>query len=175
MQNILMDGVEKEDRTGTGTYSLFGPQLEFDLSKYAMPLITTKKVHWPSVLHELLWFIKGDTNLKYLHENNVHIWDEWADPEGELGPVYGKQWRSWPSENGNIDQLLEVQQRIKDNPDCRRLIVSSWNVGELHKMALPPCHLLFQFYVAEGELSCKVYQRSADIFLGKMYAQVKTS
>lgn len=161
LENTLMEGVEKEDRTGTGTFSLFGPQMEFPLIDNEIPLLTTKKIYWKAIVHELLWFIRGDTNIKYLNDHGVTIWDEWADLEGELGPVYGKQWRSWPTPEGNnIDQLLDVQNRIRNNPDDRRMIVSAWNVGEIHKMALPPCHLLFQFYVANGELSCKVYQRS---------------
>ncbi len=159
-------GVRKEDRTGTGTLSLFGHQMRFDLSD-GFPVLTTKKLHLRSIVHELLWFIAGDTNIKYLNENGVSIWDEWADEKGDLGPVYGHQWRSWPSPDGStIDQLKNVVGQIKSNPDSRRLIVSAWNVSEVEKMALPPCHCLFQFYVAEGKLSCQLYQRSADIFLG---------
>ena len=158
-------GTVKDDRTGTGTRSLFGHQLRFDLSR-GFPLLTTKRVHLKSVLHELLWFIRGDSNLAYLHEHGVSIWDEWADADGELGPIYGVQWRSWQSPTGAIDQLQGVVDEIRGNPSSRRLIVSAWNVGELSNMALPPCHLLFQFYVADGRLSCQLYQRSADIFLG---------
>jgi thymidylate synthase len=158
-------GTFKMDRTGTGTYSLFGYQMRFDLSE-GFPLVTTKKVHLRSIIHELLWFLKGDTNIKYLKDNKVSIWDEWADENGDLGPVYGAQWRSWPSENGPIDQIAKLVEMIKRNPDSRRLIVSAWNPAEVDKMALPPCHCLFQFYVADGKLSCQLYQRSADIFLG---------
>lgn len=166
LNRIQTEGVLKGDRTGTGTQSVFGHQMRFDLSQ-GFPLLTTKKVHWHSVVHELLWFIKGDTNVKYLQENGVRIWNEWADEQGELGPVYGHQWRSWTGPNGQvIDQLAEVVEQIKTNPDSRRLIVNAWNVGELDQMALPPCHLLFQFYVANGRLSCQLYQRSADAFLG---------
>lgn len=166
IQKILSEGVEKQDRTHTGTLSIFGHQMRFDLSK-GFPLVTTKKCHLRSIIHELLWFIKGDTNIGYLNENNVSIWDEWADEQGDLGPVYGKQWRSWESNDGRvIDQLQEVISEIKTNPDSRRLIVSAWNVGQLDKMALPPCHLLFQFYVQNNKLSCQLYQRSADVFLG---------
>ena len=166
LEKILLTGIEKEDRTGTGTFSIFGEQLRFDLRE-SFPLLTTKKIHLPSVIHELLWFIRGDTNIKYLNEHGVKIWDEWADPEGELGPVYGKQWRSWPTPDGEtIDQLSIIQDRIKTHPDCRRLIVSAWNVAELEKMALHPCHVMFQFYVSDGRLSCHLYQRSADVFLG---------
>lgn len=165
LNHIKENGVYKEDRTGTGTKSVFGYQMRFDLSK-GFPLLTTKKLHWKSIVHELLWFIKGDTNVKYLQDNGVRIWNEWADENGDLGPVYGKQWRSWKSENKVIDQLSDVIERIKDNPNDRRLIVSAWNVGELDKMALPPCHLLFQFYVADEKLSLQLYQRSADVFLG---------
>jgi thymidylate synthase len=158
--------VSKEDRTGTGTLSCFGFQSRYDLSK-GFPLLTTKKVHWKSVVHELLWFIKGDTNIAYLKENGVSIWDEWADENGELGPVYGKQWRSWTGADGKThDQIVELIEQIKKNPDSRRLIVSAWNVAELPKMALMPCHTIFQFYVADGKLSCQLYQRSADVFLG---------
>lgn len=165
MRHILDHGVDKSDRTGTGTRSVFGYQMRFDLQE-GFPLVTTKKVHTRSIFHELLWFLKGDQNIKYLHENGVSIWDEWADQNGDLGPVYGVQWRSWPSENGNIDQITKVIDQIKNNPDSRRLIVSAWNVAEVEHMALPPCHAFFQFYVAEGKLSCQLYQRSADVFLG---------
>ncbi|MDA7950874.1 MAG: thymidylate synthase [Pirellulaceae bacterium] len=166
LDKVLSQGTPKGDRTGTGTLSLFGHQMRFDLAK-GFPLLTTKKLHIRSILHELLWFIQGSTNTKYLKENNVSIWDEWADHEGNLGPIYGHQWRSWPKPNGQtVDQLATVISQIKTNPDSRRLIVSAWNVGQLEKMALPPCHLLFQFYVAEGKLSCQLYQRSADLFLG---------
>ena len=166
LRHILDNGVEKEDRTGTGTLSCFGYQLRFDLSE-GFPLLTTKKLHLRSIIHELLWFLKGDTNIKYLKENKVRIWDDWADENGDLGPVYGKQWRRWESEGGKvIDQIDEVVNQIKNNPDSRRIIVSAWNVGELEDMALMPCHCLFQFYVAEGKLSCQLYQRSADTFLG---------
>lgn len=166
IEHILTHGVPKEDRTGTGTLSVFGYQMRFDLSK-SFPMVTTKKLHLRSIIHELLWFIKGQTNIAYLKENGVSIWDEWADNNGELGPVYGKQWRSWPTADGRcIDQLSEVITQIKHNPDSRRLIVSAWNVGELDKMALAPCHALFQFYVANKKLSCQLYQRSADVFLG---------
>jgi len=159
-------GVEKKDRTGTGTKSVFGYQMRFDLSK-GFPLVTTKKLHLRSIIHELLWFLRGETNVDYLHQNNVSIWDEWADQEGNLGPVYGKQWRAWETRDGQlVDQISDLIQQIKTNPDSRRLIVSAWNVGEIPKMALPPCHLLFQFYVAHGKLSCQLYQRSADAFLG---------
>jgi len=166
MRRVLDGGVEKGDRTGTGTRSVFGHQMRFDLSE-GFPLVTTKKLHLRSIIHELLWFLKGDTNIAYLRENKVSIWDEWADENGDLGPVYGKQWRSWPTPDGRtVDQLSEVIARIKRDPDSRRHIVSAWNVGELDKMALPPCHAFFQFYVAEGKLSCQLYQRSADVFLG---------
>jgi len=158
-------GTFKADRTGTGTYSLFGWQMRFDLAQ-GFPLVTTKKVHLRSIIHELLWFLKGDTNIKYLRDNKVSIWDEWADENGDLGPVYGAQWRSWPSANGPIDQIAKLVEMIKRNPDSRRLIVSAWNPADVDKMALPPCHCLFQFYVADGKLSCQLYQRSADIFLG---------
>ena len=159
-------GTVKGDRTGTGTRSLFGHQLRFDLS-LGFPLLTTKRVHLKSVLHELLWFVKGSTNVSYLHDHSVSIWDEWADSEGELGPIYGFQWRSWPAPDGRaIDQLQGIVDQIRQNPDSRRLIVSAWNVGDLPRMALPPCHTLFQFYVADGRLSCQLYQRSADVFLG---------
>ncbi len=166
MQDILDNGADKEDRTGTGTRSVFGRQMRFDLSK-GFPLVTTKKLHLRSIIHELLWFLNGDTNTAYLKENGVSIWDEWADEKGDLGPVYGHQWRSWPTPTGDsIDQMSEVLQQIKNTPDSRRLIVSAWNVGQIPEMALPPCHLLFQFYVANGKLSCQLYQRSADFFLG---------
>jgi thymidylate synthase len=166
LQDILENGVEKTDRTGTGTISVFGRQLRFNLQQ-GFPLITTKKLHLRSIVYELLWFLKGDTNVRYLQEHKVHIWDEWADTEGNLGKVYGKQWRSWETRDGrSIDQISEVITQIKQTPDSRRLIVSAWNVGELDEMALPPCHLLFQFYVANNRLSCQLYQRSADVFLG---------
>ncbi len=166
MQRVLDEGIEKEDRTGTGTKSIFGHQMRFDLSK-GFPMVTTKKLHLKSIIHELIWFLSGDTNIKYLKENGVRIWDEWADEDGNLGPVYGHQWRSWPTADGrHIDQISNLIERIKTNPDCRRLIVSAWNVGEIENMALPPCHCFFQFYVADGKLSCQLYQRSADIFLG---------
>jgi thymidylate synthase len=166
MQRILDDGISKSDRTGTGTLSLFGAQMRFDLSQ-GFPLLTTKKLHLRSIIHELLWFLKGETNTRYLKENRVSIWDEWASPTGELGPVYGKQWRSWECPDGGVvDQITQVEQQIRSNPDSRRLIVSAWNVADVPKMALPPCHLLFQFYVANGKLSCQLYQRSADFFLG---------
>lgn len=163
---VLKNGTTKEDRTGTGTISVFGYQMRFDLSN-GFPLLTTKKLHLKSIIHELLWFLNGDTNVKYLQENGVRIWNEWADENGELGPVYGHQWRSWPDYNGNsIDQISNVINQIKNNPDSRRLIVSAWNVAEVENMALPPCHILFQFYVSNGKLSLQLYQRSADIFLG---------
>jgi thymidylate synthase len=166
MQHVLDHGMKKEDRTGTGTLSVFGYQMRFDLSA-GFPLVTTKKLHVRSIIHELLWFLKGDTNIKYLKENGVTIWDEWADENGELGPIYGYQWRSWPTpDGGSIDQISNLLRMIKQNPDSRRLIVSAWNVADLDQMALPPCHCLFQFYVADGKLSCQLYQRSADIFLG---------
>lgn len=166
IEHILHSGVEKSDRTGTGTLSVFGYQMRFNLSD-GFPLVTTKKLHMRSIIHELLWFLSGDTNIAYLHEHGVSIWDEWADLNGELGPVYGRQWRSWPTADGRtIDQLSEVLAQIKNNPDSRRLLVSAWNVGELDKMALAPCHALFQFYVANNRLSCQLYQRSADVFLG---------
>jgi thymidylate synthase len=166
LEHILQNGVKKEDRTGTGTISVFGYQMRFDLSE-GFPCITTKKLHLRSIIHELLWFLKGDTNIQYLKENNVSIWDEWADENGNLGPVYGSQWRSWPTADGrHIDQIKQVIDQLKNNPDSRRIIVSAWNVGEIEKMALPPCHAFFQFYVAEGKLSCQLYQRSADTFLG---------
>lgn len=163
---ILTTGVEKGDRTGTGTISCFGHQMRFDLSE-GFPLLTTKKLHLRSIIHELLWFINGDTNVKYLQDNNVRIWNEWADESGDLGPVYGKQWRRWEGADGTVhDQLSEVIDTIKNNPNSRRIIISAWNVGELNDMALMPCHCLFQFYVADGKLSCQLYQRSADVFLG---------
>jgi thymidylate synthase len=166
MTHVLEHGATKTDRTGTGTVSVFGYQMRFDLQK-GFPLLTTKKLHLKSILHELLWFLKGDTNIQYLTENGVHIWDEWADEKGNLGPVYGSQWRSWPTADGrHIDQITQVVNQIKTNPDSRRMIVSAWNVGEIDKMKLPPCHAFFQFYVADGKLSCQLYQRSADIFLG---------
>ncbi len=165
LEHILQNGVKKGDRTGTGTLSVFGYQMRFDLSE-GFPLVTTKKLHTKSIIHELLWFLKGDTNIGYLKQNGVRIWDEWADPEGNLGPVYGAQWRSWPAGNGHIDQISEIVTQIKNNPDSRRLMVSAWNVGQLKEMALPPCHVIFQFYVADGRLSCQLYQRSADTFLG---------
>jgi thymidylate synthase len=166
MRLVRTTGVKKEDRTGTGTLSVFGHQARYDLRR-GFPLVTTKKLHLRSIIHELLWFIRGETNIKYLHENKVTIWDEWADGNGDLGPVYGAQWRSWPKrDGGTIDQLADVIARIKKSPDSRRLIVTAWNPADVDKMALPPCHLLFQFYVAEGRLSCQLYQRSADIFLG---------
>jgi len=166
IQQIYDHGAIKEDRTGTGTRSVFGHQMRFDLAD-SFPLLTTKKLHLRSIIHELLWFLTGDTNIQYLRDNKVRIWDEWADEDGNLGPVYGHQWRSWQSTDGRvIDQISDVIGNIKSNPDSRRLIVSAWNVGDVDKMALPPCHLLFQFYVANGKLSCQLYQRSADVFLG---------
>jgi thymidylate synthase len=166
MKDILENGTKKTDRTGTGTLSVFGRQLRFDLSK-GFPLVTTKKLHLRSIIYELLWFLNGDTNIKYLKDNGVSIWDEWADENGELGPVYGHQWRSWPSPDGrSIDQITQVLNQIKQKPDSRRHIVTAWNPSEVDKMALPPCHALFQFYVADGKLSCQLYQRSADYFLG---------
>jgi thymidylate synthase len=166
LQHILDNGVQKSDRTGTGTLSCFGYQMRFDLQK-GFPLVTTKKVHLRSIIHELLWFLKGETNTRYLKENGVSIWDEWADENGELGPVYGKQWRSWEGKDGKlVDQVSELLTQIKKNPDSRRLIISAWNVADLPDMALMPCHTIFQFYVAEGKLSCQLYQRSADVFLG---------
>ena len=166
MRHVRDHGTRKEDRTGTGTVSVFGYQMRFDLSK-GFPLVTTKKCHLRSILHELLWFLKGDTNIRYLHDNKVTIWDEWADAEGNLGPVYGYQWRSWPAANGgSIDQISQVIEQLRNNPDSRRIIVSAWNVSDIENMALPPCHAFFQFYVADGRLSCQLYQRSADIFLG---------
>jgi thymidylate synthase len=166
LRHVLENGVKKEDRTGTGTISVFGYQLRCNLED-GFPLLTTKKLHTKSIIHELLWFLKGETNTKYLKENGVSIWDEWADENGNLGPVYGKQWRSWPTPDGkNIDQISALISQIKSNPDSRRLLVNAWNVGEIPQMALPPCHILFQFYVANGKLSCQLYQRSADLFLG---------
>lgn len=166
MDHILRVGAEKRDRTGTGTRSVFGYQMRFDLG-HGFPLLTTKKLHLKSIVHELLWFLAGDTNIKYLKDNGVRIWDEWADERGDLGPVYGHQWRSWPAQDGQtIDQIANVIDMIKRNPDSRRLIVTAWNPADVDKMALPPCHLLFQFYVANGRLSCQLYQRSADVFLG---------
>ncbi|MBK9327153.1 MAG: thymidylate synthase [Hydrogenophilales bacterium] len=166
LRHVLANGTRKDDRTGTGTLSVFGHQMRFDLGE-GFPLLTTKKVHLKSIIHELLWFLQGDTNIKYLKDNGVSIWDEWADEQGNLGPIYGYQWRSWPARDGrHIDQISEVLQTLKSNPDSRRIIVSAWNVGELPYMKLPPCHAFFQFYVADGKLSCQLYQRSADIFLG---------
>jgi thymidylate synthase len=166
MRHVRDHGTRKEDRTGTGTLSVFGHQMRFDLGS-GFPLVTTKKLHMRSIIHELLWFLRGDSNIKYLKDNGVSIWDEWASDGGELGPVYGVQWRSWPAPDGRtIDQISEVLREIRQNPDSRRLIVSAWNVGELDNMALPPCHMLFQFHVADGKLSCQLYQRSCDIFLG---------
>ena len=166
MKHILENGTKKEDRTGTGTLSVFGYQMRYDLNE-GFPCVTTKKLHLRSIIHELLWFLKGDTNIKYLKENKVSIWDEWADEYGNLGPVYGSQWRSWPTSDGDtIDQIKQIIQQIKETPDSRRIIVSAWNVGEIKNMALPPCHAFFQFYVADNKLSCQLYQRSADTFLG---------
>ncbi len=166
LRHVLANGVKKEDRTGTGTISVFGYQMRFNLEE-GFPLLTTKKVHTKSIIHELLWFLNGETNIKYLKDNGVRIWDEWADENGDLGPVYGSQWRSWPAPDGrHIDQISNLIHDIKTNPDSRRLIVSAWNPAEIGKMALPPCHCFFQFYVADGKLSCQLYQRSADIFLG---------
>ncbi len=166
MRHVQTHGVEKGDRTGTGTRSVFGYQMRFDLAE-GFPLVTTKKLHLRSIIHELLWFIRGETNIKYLHDNKVSIWDEWADANGDLGPVYGAQWRSWPTRDGGaIDQLAQVIRQIRKSPDSRRLLVTAWNPADVDKMALPPCHCLFQFYVANGKLSCQLYQRSADIFLG---------
>ncbi len=166
MQRVLDTGSPRRDRTGTGTLSVFGHQMRFDLRE-GFPVITTKKLHLKSIIHELLWFLRGDTNVRYLRENGVSIWDEWADERGELGPVYGRQWRSWPTaDGGTVDQMSDLIQRIRTDPDSRRLVISAWNVGELPRMALPPCHVLFQFYVLDGRLSCQLYQRSADIFLG---------
>jgi thymidylate synthase len=166
LERLLKDGLEKRDRTGTGTLSVFGHQTRFDLAK-GFPLVTTKKLHLKSIIYELLWFLNGDTNVGFLQQHGVHIWDEWADEKGDLGPVYGQQWRSWPKQDGGtIDQIAQVVADIKRNPDSRRLIVTAWNPADIEKMALPPCHCLFQFYVANGRLSCQLYQRSADIFLG---------
>lgn len=166
LQHIRENGTRKEDRTGTGTLSLFGHQMRFDLSR-GFPLLTTKKLHLRSIIYELLWFLRGDTNIRYLHEHNVTIWDEWADENGDLGHIYGYQWRNWPApDGGHIDQITRVVESIRMNPDSRRHIVSAWNVAEIDQMALPPCHALFQFYVADGKLSCQLYQRSADVFLG---------
>ena len=166
MRHVRDHGNKKEDRTGTGTVSVFGHQMRFDLAQ-GFPLVTTKKCHLKSIIHELLWFLSGDTNIKYLQENGVRIWNEWADENGDLGPVYGYQWRSWPAADGrHIDQISQVIEQIKNTPDSRRIIVNAWNVGEIDNMALPPCHMMFQFYVADGKLSCQLYQRSADIFLG---------
>jgi thymidylate synthase len=166
VQRVLSDGVEKRDRTGTGTRSIFGHQMRFDLAA-GFPLVTTKKLHLKSIIYELLWFLAGDTNVKYLNDHGVSIWDEWADARGDLGPVYGRQWRSWPTvSGGTIDQIADVVAAIRRNPDSRRLIVTAWNPADVDKMALPPCHCLFQFYVADGKLSCQLYQRSADVFLG---------
>jgi thymidylate synthase len=166
MEHVLADGVEKRDRTGTGTVSVFGYQMRFDL-RHGFPLTTTKKLHLKSIVYELLWFLAGDTNVKYLNEHGVTIWDEWADERGDLGPIYGHQWRSWPTKDGGtIDQIASLVTAIRRNPDSRRLVVTAWNPADVDKMALPPCHCLFQFYVAEGRLSCQLYQRSADVFLG---------
>lgn len=166
MQHVLDNGTQKHDRTGTGTISVFGYQMRFNLQE-GFPMVTTKKLHLKSIIHELIWFLSGDTNIKYLKDNGVKIWDEWADEDGNLGPVYGSQWRSWPKPNGEkIDQIAQIINTIKNNPDSRRIIVSAWNVAEVENMALPPCHAFFQFYVADGKLSCQLYQRSADIFLG---------
>jgi thymidylate synthase len=166
LERILADGIKKTDRTGTGTLSVFGHQMRFNLAD-GFPMVTTKKLHLKSIVHELLWFLNGDTNIKYLNDNGVRIWDEWADERGDLGPVYGRQWRSWPTRDGQtIDQIGEVVDAIRRNPDSRRLIVTAWNPADVARMALPPCHCLFQFYVAEGRLSCQLYQRSADVFLG---------
>ena len=166
MQHVLDTGTQKHDRTGTGTISVFGYQMRFNLQE-GFPMVTTKKLHLKSIIHELIWFLQGDTNIKYLKDNGVRIWDEWADEDGNLGPVYGSQWRSWPTPNGgHIDQITQIINTIKNNPDSRRIIVSAWNVAEIENMALPPCHAFFQFYVADGKLSCQLYQRSADIFLG---------
>ena len=166
MRHVLEHGAQKHDRTGTGTISVFGYQMRFNLEE-GFPMVTTKKLHLKSIIHELIWFLSGDTNIKYLKDNNVRIWDEWADENGDLGPVYGSQWRSWPTADGrHIDQISQIIKTIKENPDSRRIIVSAWNVGDIENMALPPCHAFFQFYVADGKLSCQLYQRSADIFLG---------
>lgn len=165
LDHILKYGTHKNDRTGTGTLSIFGYQMRFDLNE-GFPVLTTKKLHLKSIIYELLWFLRGDTNIKYLNSHGVSIWNEWADNQGNLGPVYGRQWRNWPSDNGSIDQVSEVIRLLRTNPDSRRIMISAWNVGELEKMALPPCHVLFQFYVADNKLSCQLYQRSADVFLG---------
>ncbi len=166
LQHVLDNGTKKDDRTGTGTLSVFGHQFRFDLSQ-GFPAVTTKKLHLRSIIHELLWFLQGSTNIQYLKENNVRIWNEWADENGDLGPIYGYQWRSWPTPDGNhIDQISQLIENLKKNPDSRRHLVSAWNVGQIEQMALPPCHILFQFYVADGKLSCQLYQRSADLFLG---------
>jgi thymidylate synthase len=166
MQHVLDTGAQKHDRTGTGTVSVFGYQMRFNLQE-GFPMVTTKKLHLKSIIHELIWFLSGDTNIKYLKDNGVKIWDEWADEQGNLGPVYGSQWRSWPTpDGGHIDQISKIIDTIKNNPDSRRIIVSAWNVADIDQMALPPCHAFFQFYVADGKLSCQLYQRSADIFLG---------
>ena len=165
LSHVKSEGIKKDDRTGTGTLSVFGYQMRFDLSE-GFPLVTTKKVHLKSIIYELLWFLQGNTNIKYLHDNGITIWDEWANQEGDLGPIYGAQWRSWQAKNQTIDQISDVVEEIRTNPQSRRLIVNAWNVGEIDKMALAPCHVLFQFYVADGKLSCQLYQRSADIFLG---------
>jgi len=166
MREVREKGIRKEDRTGTGTLSMFGYQMRFDLSE-GFPVITTKKLHLRSIIHELLWFLRGDSNIKYLKDNGVSIWDEWADDDGELGPVYGVQWRNWPTPDGrSVDQISQIMQQLRENPDSRRIILSAWNVGEIDNMALPPCHCLFQFWVAEGKLSCQLYQRSCDIFIG---------
>jgi thymidylate synthase len=166
MRHVMETGTQKHDRTGTGTISVFGYQMRFNLQE-GFPLVTTKKLHLKSIIHELIWFLQGDTNIKYLKDNGVRIWDEWADADGNLGPVYGYQWRSWPTpDGGSIDQIKQIIHQIKNNPDSRRIIVSAWNVADVNQMALPPCHSLFQFYVADGKLSCQLYQRSADIFLG---------
>ena len=166
MRDVRDNGVRKEDRTGTGTLSKFGHQMRFDLSE-GFPLVTTKKLHLRSIIYELLWFLRGDSNIRYLKDNGVSIWDEWADEDGELGPVYGVQWRSWPTpDGGSVDQIAQIMRQLREDPDSRRIILSAWNVGEIDNMALPPCHCLFQFWVAEGKLSCQLYQRSCDIFLG---------
>ena len=166
MRHVRENGVKKEDRTGTGTLSLFGHQMRFDLSE-GFPVVTTKKLHLRSIIHELLWFLRGDSNIQYLKDNGVSIWDEWADESGELGPVYGVQWRNWPTPGGgSVDQISQIMQQLREDPDSRRIMLSAWNVGEIKNMALPPCHCLFQFWVAEGKLSCQLYQRSCDIFIG---------
>jgi thymidylate synthase len=165
LSHILDNGISKDDRTGTGTLSVFGHQMRFDL-QHGFPLVTTKKLHLRSIIYELLWFLKGDTNVAFLNNHKVSIWDEWANESGDLGPIYGKQWRSWQSGDKSVDQVSQLIGQIKSNPDSRRLMISAWNVGEIDKMALPPCHVLFQFYVAHGKLSCQLYQRSADVFLG---------